>query len=64
MSSSRLPDPHTLGLGNLTMTQDFSLLGTAPNLAYYLGVSVISLIDARYCLILTIASWGFMHYAL
>ncbi len=42
VSSSRLPDPRASGPGNLTMTWDFSLLGPAPNPAYYLGVSVIS----------------------
>ncbi len=42
VSSSWLLDPHTLGPRNLTMTRDFGLLGPAPNLAYYLGVSVIS----------------------
>ena len=35
MSLSQLPDPHTLGLGNLTTTWDFGLLGPTPNLAYY-----------------------------
>ncbi len=42
VSSSRLLDPRASGPGNLTTTQDFGLLGPAPNLAYYLGVLVIS----------------------
>ncbi len=42
MSLSQLLNPHTSDSGNLTVTQDFGLLGPAPNLASYLGVSVIS----------------------
>ncbi|KAK0489964.1 hypothetical protein EDD18DRAFT_1080685 [Armillaria luteobubalina] len=35
VSSSRLLGPRTSGPSNLTATWDFSLLGPAPNLAYY-----------------------------
>ncbi len=45
MSLSWLPDPCTSGPRNLTATQGFGLLGPAPNLAFYLGVPVISLVD-------------------
>ncbi len=38
VSSSRLPDPRTLGLGNLTTTRDFSLLGPTLNPAYYYNI--------------------------
>ncbi len=35
VSSSQLPDPRTSGLGNLTATRGFGLLGPAPNPAFY-----------------------------
>ncbi len=38
MSLSQLPDPCTLGPGNLTATQGFSLLGPTPNPAYYYNI--------------------------
>ncbi len=38
MSSSRFLEPRTLGPGNLTATQGFSLLGPTLNLAYYYNI--------------------------